>query len=163
MKKNRLEILKNSLEKKEAILNQKFSNHFETVSKANGQPLNDKSNGASTFRKWEKQEDTIRNQLKEIEKTKIAIDKEEDKISGCEMVLRELPQPILDDLQTGKITQWRKFPNRFFVKNGGRGRIIWENNKLLCSYVPEFGTEERKVFADCFNNLAKKIYLFINN
>ncbi len=41
----RLEILKNSLEKKQAKFNEKLNEHFMEVRRANGQPLNDKRNG----------------------------------------------------------------------------------------------------------------------
>ena len=44
----RLDILKASLEKKEAAMDAKISEHFATVKEANGQPLNDKRNGAAT-------------------------------------------------------------------------------------------------------------------
>ena len=49
----RIEILKKSLEKKTAKINDQFDNHFATVKQANGQPLNDKRNGAATLKKWE--------------------------------------------------------------------------------------------------------------
>lgn len=48
---SRLEILQNSLAKKNAVVDAKISNHFATVAQANGQPLNDKRNGAATFKK----------------------------------------------------------------------------------------------------------------
>ena len=153
MKTKRLEILQNSLLKKEAVLNQKLDNHFADVKRGNGQPMNDKRNGQATIKRWESQNDSIRNQCKEIEKTKAAIEFEQGKILNCEVVLKDLPKPFLDALESGEITQWRKFPNRFFVKNGGRGRIIWENNKIFCAYVPEIGTPERVAFANCFNKL----------
>tara|TARA_R110000868_G_scaffold17344_1_gene76390 strand:- start:48340 stop:48816 length:477 start_codon:yes stop_codon:yes gene_type:complete len=157
MKTKKLEILKNSLDRKESVLNQKFDSHFVDVKHGNGQPMNDKRNGQATMSRWEKQSDSIRNQLKEIEKTKRAIEIEETKIFGCENILENLPQAFLDCLESGELTQWRKFPNRFFVKNGGRGRIIWENKKLFCSYVPEVGTPEREFFAACFNKLKNQL------
>jgi hypothetical protein len=153
----RLKILQNSLKKKEAILDQKFDNHFMDVKRGNGQPMNDKRNGQATLNRWERQNDTIRNQIEEIEKTKAAIQFEQGKIIDCEGVLKDLPKPFLDCLKSGEITQWRKFPNRFFVKDGGRGRIIWEKGKILCSYVPESGSPERVAFAACFNKLKNQI------
>ena len=157
MKTKRLEILQNSLLKKEAILDQKFDNHFADVKRGNGQPMNDKRNGQATLSRWESQNDSIRNQKKEIEKTKAAIEFEQGKILDCQSVLKDLPKPFLDAVESGEITQWRKFPNRFFVKDGGRGRIIWEKNKVLCSYVPDAGTPERVAFAACFNKLKTQI------
>ena len=44
----KLEILKNSLAKKEQELQRRFDVHFATVKQANGQPLNDKRNGQAT-------------------------------------------------------------------------------------------------------------------
>jgi len=67
-----LEILRKSLSNKEAELARRFDNHFATVKQANGQPLNDKRNGQATLDKWEKQNNSIRNQIAEIEKNKIS-------------------------------------------------------------------------------------------
>ena len=51
----RLDILKNSLAKKEKEFDAKLQNHFDTVKLANGQPLNDKRNGRATINLWERQ------------------------------------------------------------------------------------------------------------
>ena len=71
----KLEILKQSLAKKEQELQRRFDVHFATVKQANGQPLNDKRNGQATLNKWEKQNNAIRNLKDSIEKTKSAIPK----------------------------------------------------------------------------------------
>ena len=42
MSSKRLDILNNSLIKKESELNRKLDEHFSSVKEANGQPLNDK-------------------------------------------------------------------------------------------------------------------------
>ena len=70
----KLEILKQSLKKKEQKLNAKFDKHFATVKQANGQPLNDKRNGQATLKKWEQQNEGIRTMQKNIELTKQAIE-----------------------------------------------------------------------------------------
>ena len=49
MKTKRLEILENSLAKKEAELVQRINTHYDDVMSANGQPLNDKRNGRVTM------------------------------------------------------------------------------------------------------------------
>ena len=69
---NRLEILKNSLLKKEQQLEKRLDNHFADVKRANGQPLNDKRNGQATMNRWERQNEAIRNLKESIEKTKRA-------------------------------------------------------------------------------------------
>ena len=48
---SRLDILKASLEKKQAKFNRKLNEHFSDVKSANGQPLNDKRNGYSTMKR----------------------------------------------------------------------------------------------------------------
>lgn len=156
----RLEILKKSLEKKESVLTQKFDNHFADVKRGNGQPMNDKRNGRATLNRWEKQNDAIRNQQKEIERTKRAIEFEEGKIKDCEEVKQRLPISILNALESGELTQWRKFPNRFFVKNGGGARICFKDNDFHYSHLAKCNESERKIFAECYNRLRNE---FKNN
>ena len=122
MKTNRLNILENSLEKKEAELQKRFDNHFSDVKRANGQPMNDKRNGSATFNRWEKQNQAIRNQQESIEKTKIAIEKEKSKILNVES--QSIPNELQELINNGKITQWRKYPSRFFVVGVEKARLI---------------------------------------
>lgn len=56
---SRLDILKTSLEKKQAKFYEKLNEHFADVRSANGQPLNDKKNGASTMKRWDKQNNVL--------------------------------------------------------------------------------------------------------
>ncbi len=76
MASRKLNILSESLIKKEKILNEKLQNNFDTVAQANGQPLNDKRNGHKTLAKWESQNDSIRRQMESIERTKLAMEQE---------------------------------------------------------------------------------------
>ena len=156
---NILNILKNSLEKKKKVLDQRFKTHFDDVKSGNGQPMNDKRNGATTLKRWDKQEEAIRNQNKEIEKTKNAIEREESKIKHCEAVNKEIPEPILKLVGSGELAQWRKFPNRFFVTGVKSGRIIWDikKQKLLCSHIAEIPDDQYAKFRDIFNNLKKEL------
>ena len=157
---NRLEILKNSLEKKNKVLDERFETHFSDVKSGNGQPMNDKRNGGATLKRWNKQEDAIRNQNKEIEKTERAIEKEECKINYCESTNKKIPIQILKLVESGILTQWRKYPNRFFVAGVDKARIIWDikKNKLLCQYVTQIPNEEQYAnFRDIFNSLKKDI------
>ena len=157
----RLEILKASLIKKEAALDAKFTAHFADVKRANGQPLNDKRNGHITLNRWEKQSDSIRKAQAEIHKTKDAIEFEEGRISGCESVKDVLPSEILELLESGKITQWRKHPNRFFVVGVDRARLVWDSKlqKVLHSHVSEIpnGTGQFDIFKDVFNHLNNTV------
>lgn len=64
----RLEILEESLKKKQQIFDNRLLNHFNCVKQSNGQPLNDKRNGRSTLDKWDRQNDSLRRLQAEIEK-----------------------------------------------------------------------------------------------
>lgn len=139
----KLEILKNSLEKKQLRENALFEKHFASVKSANGQPLNDKRNGEKIMQAWEKQSDAIRNTQKEIVKTEKAIEKEEAKIERCENVNSTLPNAILERIESGVLTQWRKHPNRFFVVGVEKARLIYENGKLKFSHKQEIPTPEQ--------------------
>ena len=150
----RLEVLKASLVKKEAELDRRMQAHFDTVKEANGQPLNDKRNGQATLNKWEKQNDAIRNQQVEIEKTKRAIEFEEGKIAHVGSV--SVPSFITDLIDAGEITQWRKYPNRFFVVGVDKARIVWDNKRKVVAHryahlITE--QEQRTKFVRLYNGL----------
>ena len=152
----KLEILKNSLVKKEQILDEKFNNHFATVKQANGQPLNDKRNGQATLNKWERQSDSIRKQKASIETTKRAIEIEEGKIFEVDHVNSFIPDEILQLVESGELNQWRKHPNTFFVPDVDKARIVWDNKKKIVAHryarlITEQG--QRSKFAKLYNSL----------
>ena len=150
----RLDILKASLEKKEAAMDAKISEHFATVKEANGQPLNDKRNGAATLGKWERQNASIRRLVQEgIKKTNAAIEREELAIARVNGLT--LPSFIRKAIEAGELTQWRKHPNRFFVPGVEKGRIIWDVEKrvLMHSYLSEVPKDQYPKFRDTFNKL----------
>jgi hypothetical protein len=151
----RLLILRQSLEKKEKEQSRKLEEHFADVKRANGQPLNDKRNGAATLNRWEKQNVALRNQEESIERTKAAIEREEMKISHAESV--DLPQAIRDAIDAGEITQWRKHPRMFFVVGVDRGRIVWneETKTLGHRYLSEVSKEQYPIFRDAYNKLRR--------
>ena len=150
---NRLAVLKGSLEKKERKLDERFNAHFDDVARANGQPLNDKRNGQATLSRWDKQSDSIRNTQKEIEKTKQAIGREEEKILNVSS--EKIPSFISDMVQRGELNQWRKYPNTFFVPGVDKGRIVWNEEKgfLAHRYLSEVPKDQYPKFRDVFNKL----------
>ena len=158
----RLDVLKNSLKKKEQQLDEKISDHFETVRQANGQPLNDKRNGQATLNKWERQNDSIRKQAESIEKTKRAIEIEEGKIAGAERANTSMPPEILALVESGELKQWRKYPNTFFIPGVDKARIIWDSkqktiaHKYLSSITEQ---EQRTKFARLYNKLYADLRL----
>ena len=158
----KLEILKASLEKKEAMFNQKLNNHIATVKQANGQPLNDKRNGRATLNKWENQNNSLNSLQLEIEKTKQAIKNEIAKIKNVEHANDILPSQIIDLINEGTLIQWRKYPHIFFVKEVDKARIIWNDRKRNVDYkyfnlVTD--KNQRQLFADVYNNLYNNLKL----
>ncbi|MCT4035601.1 hypothetical protein HZQ14_19455 [Elizabethkingia anophelis] len=155
-KSKRLEILEASLAKKEAELQRRFDNHFGTWKQTNGQPMNDKRNGGAFFRKVEKQNDAIRNMQASIQKTKDAIDREKSTTAYVKGVKSGLPKSISSLIDKKGLTQWRKYPNRFFVVGVDKARIIWNDkkNRVEHKYTNTIqDPEQRKKFAQMFNSL----------
>lgn len=156
----RLEILQRSLEKKEAELRRRFDVHFADVRSANGQPLNDKRNGQATLNRWERQNESIRNQKANIERTQRAIEIEQGKIAGVEHANSYLPSEILALVEAGTLQQWRKHPHTFFVSGVEKARIVWlEKRKLIAhKYSNQIPTQEqRSKFVKIFNDLHSQL------
>lgn len=151
----RLGILKASLEKKEAEMSARISEHFDAVKAANGQPLNDKRNGSATMAKWERQNNSIRRVQEGIEKTLAAIEREKLAIARANEV--DLPGFIKHAVASGELTQWRKHPNRFFVPGVDKGRIVWNEQKqvLMHSRLAEVPKDQYPKFRDTFNKLRR--------
>jgi hypothetical protein len=157
---NRLEILKASLEKKENAFDACLGNHFNDVKSANGQPLNDKRNGHTTLNRWEKQNQSLKNHSESIKKTKMAIEREEDKIALCGETIAKIPNCIVLLVNNGTLVQWRKFPNTFFVAGVEKGRIGFDFKKNVVFHryyleIPTAGQKEK--FKEIYNELNKKI------
>lgn len=152
----RLEVLKDSLEKKEAELQRRLDIHFATVKQANGQPLNDKRNGQATLNKWERQNEGIRSIQKSIEATKRAIEIEEGKIKGVEHANTFIPAEIQKLVETGELIQWRKHPHTFFVAGVDKARIVWDEKRKVVAhkFVSEITIQEQRTkFVRIYNPL----------
>lgn len=130
----RLEILRASLAKKEAHFSERLDQHIATVKQANGQPLNDKRNGHATLRKWDRQNEALRAVKTSIAKTERAIEHEEGLLHQVEASRALLPTAILRMLDAKELTQWRKYPNRFFVPGVDKARIIWDGKELAYKF-----------------------------
>ncbi|WP_262264184.1 hypothetical protein [Pantoea dispersa] len=152
----RLEILKASLAKKEARFDERLQNHFDTVSQANGQPLNDKRNGRATLDKWDRQSDSLRVLQESIQRTKEAIEREETKIANVSLV--ELPAYLQQAIDDGLITQWRKHPRFFFVVGVNSARIVLDEETGIIGhrYLSKVSKDEYPTFRDVFNKLNRQ-------
>jgi hypothetical protein len=162
METKKLQILKDSLKKKEQQFDERLNDHFGSVKQANGQPLNDKRNGRATIDKWEKQNDALRSLRDSIEKTKSAIEIEEGKIHAVESSKEYIPAEILELITGGELLQWRKYPNIFFVNGVNKARIIWDSKRKKVTHKftnTLTDKEQRKKFAAIYN----KLYLLLNN
>jgi hypothetical protein len=153
----KLEILKNSLVKKEQELQRRFDEHFTTVKQANGQPLNDKRNGQATLNKWERQSNAIRNLKESIGKTKSAIEFEEGRINGVNYQNENfIPKEILEIVEKGELIQWRKHPTHFFVPGVDKARIWWDESRksVAHKYAHLIETQEQRTkFVRMYNSL----------
>ena len=129
----RMEVLQRSLEKKQTKFDRQLQNHVDDVRGANGQPLNDKRNGRATLNRWEKQNDALRTTEKEIEKTQRAIEREQAAIDRVNNA--DIPDFLKPMIESGEISQWRKYPNRFFVNGVDKARIIWHADKQEFGYA----------------------------
>lgn len=159
-KVGRLNILKTSLEKKQAKFDNRLSQHFEDVKSANGQPLNDKRNGFLTLRRWEKQNTSLSNLQNEIEKTKSAIEREECKLADISNNKTRMPKEIVELIDKGILKQWGKYPHILFVTGVDKARIIWDDKKkkVLHKFANTLtDKDQRKVFADVYNSLYTSI------
>ena len=157
---SRLDILKSSLLKKEEKFNAMVSAHFADVKQANGQPLNDKRCGHATINRWDRQDKSIANQQKEIEKTKRAIEREESKANGIKHVTEMLPTESVELIKDGILRQWGKYPNIFFVDGVEKARLIYDFKKkqIMHKYTRLIQDKEQyKKFAQIFNSLSKQI------
>lgn len=160
MKTKRLEILENSLIKKQFHFDERFQNHMDTVKQANGQPLNDKRNGQATLNKWDKQSDSLRNLKEGITKTEDAIEREKGKIYGVEKLKETFPDTILEMLESGRLIQWRKHPSILFVEGVDKARIVWDTkNKVIAHRYSKTITDKAqwKIFSSTFNEILKSI------
>ncbi len=154
----RLEVLENSLAKKKAKLEERFDTHFASVKQANGQPLNDKRGGLKVIAKWEKQNDGIRAIQDSIKRTEAAIERELDKIVNVESAQETTPEEILDLVAEGKLVQWRKHPNFFFMKGVDKARMRWddETKELFVRYHASVeDPAQRKIMCELYNPLRK--------
>lgn len=152
----RLEILKNSLVKKKELFNKRLLEHFNSVKQANGQPLNDKRCGASIMRKWDKQSDSLRALKDSIKKTETAIEIEEGKIKGVEDSMYSIPPIFFKLVDDGKLVQWRKHPNTFFVVGVNKARFTWHKKKksLYAKYMKSItGKEQLELFKAIGNEI----------
>lgn len=152
---NRLHILEASLRKKEANFEASLAAHFEDVKSANGQPLNDKRNGATTMRRWEKQDNSLRAKKESIEKTKAAIMREKDAIARVEKA--QFPDFMQELIDSEILTIWRKFPSFVFVNGAGKARIRHKEGKIFASHYQSLDKEQYALFRNVFNELNKKI------
>lgn len=156
----KMEIFTRSLEKKKQRFDDKLAEHIECVKSTNGQPLNDKRNGQRTLNQWDKQNDALRNLDKEVKKTEDAIERESDKISDCNYWLANIPNAIASRVKSGELTQWRKYPNIFFVIGIEKARLAIDRktgqlSHSYASYIPT--AEQRTIFKTVYNTIYAEI------
>lgn len=157
---SRLEILKNSLEKKQSAFYAKLSEHMNDVRGAQGEPMAGHRGGERVLRRWDKQNNSLKTLDASIEKTKAAIEREEYKIANVAAHNEELPELFLKLVNDGVLNQWRKFPNIFFVEGVDKARIGWDAKKKVAfnKYYREITCDEqKKKFRDVYNSIFNQL------
>ena len=153
----RLEILTNSLAKKQAKLDARIAAQYARQAATNGQPLNDKRNGQSTINALEKGECSIFNQFDEIRKTEAAIKREAGKIEHCQNWMNEMPQIIKDMVASGEIIQWRKHPQYFFVKGVDKGRFSVQDGRVFGRHLSEITADQYPLFQAATSKILRAL------
>ncbi|MCP6167373.1 hypothetical protein NL404_27490, partial [Klebsiella pneumoniae] len=74
----------------------------------------------------------LRNLESSIQRTKDAIEREEMKIALVESV--DIPDFMLQAINDGRITQWRKHPRFFFVTGVKHGRIVLDEKTAMIAH-----------------------------
>lgn len=151
----RLDMLLNSLNKKREDA-EAYSERMQQEAKNRmGQPIHASERGIRN--RWEREHNTLSNKLDSIKKTERAIEREKDLIERVNST--NLPDQINQAIQSGELSQWRKYPNRFFVKGVEKGRIIWDEKKgqLLASHYHEVPDEQKPIFKEAFNKLKASL------
>lgn len=153
----RLRVLKASLAKKQSRFDERIGQHFDAVRATNGQPLNDKRNGASTLKKWERQNDALRSDKESIEVTRVAIEREVATIERIAAVA--LPEAIQSRIDVGELVQWRKHPTTFFVTGVDKARIVLKpDGSIAHRYASQIkDAAQHKIFAKTYNALRAAI------
>jgi len=152
----KLDRLKASLVKKQQAFDDKLAEHMDSVAQANGQPLNDKRGGAATISRWDKQSDALRALEEGIAKTKAAMEDEKGTLALIAGTNATLPVEILELVESGELTQWRKYPHIFFVDGVDKARIIWDrkNKRVAHKYVNSITDQaQRTKFVRIYNQL----------
>lgn len=158
--RTRLEVLRASLEKKEAEFARRLDAYMDDVRSANGQPLNDKRCGASTLARWDRKNESLKALEREIIKTREAIYREEARLLDCAEALEALPSEIVALIEEGTLKQWRKHPNTLFVEGVSKARLQWDakRGRLEKKYDNRITDEgERRRFAEVYDRLAETL------
>ena len=142
--------------KKETAFEGKLDKHFSDVKSANGQPLNDKRNGASTTQRWDKQSSALRTAEKSIKVSQKAILDLEGTQVYLEKMAGAYPPAIIALVKSGKIKPWTKHANTFFVDGVEKGRIFYEPKKHILGnkFANEIPNQaQRTIFVGIYNKL----------
>ena len=88
--------------------------------------------------RWSEQREEIRAKDAEIARTKKEIQKEANSKPKTQKAQNapknKLPKIFIELLAQGKIRQWQRFPDYFFVDGAPFGRIVYRSGKLNSKY-----------------------------
>lgn len=157
----RREILEASLKKKQAAFDALLGDHFDDVKGAQGEPMAGHRGGEKVLARWEKQNNRLKTLQASIDKTKAALEREDQRgadKSQASNLLSDMPQPIRDLVAEGKLNQWVKYPTVFFVEGVDKARIQYKKGVLSHKYTRSITCKDQwATFRDTFNNLKAKL------
>lgn len=149
MSVKRVQILKASLEQKEQKLNELLKGRFAEAKQSN-QKLSE----------WAKQNAEVKEMLYSIETTKRAIKAEQKKVDKLKEINKKLPSEILELLEKGVISQWERYPNRFFVVGVKHARIVldFETSNIMYQHLKLIPNEyQLNKFKAVYSELSEKL------
>jgi len=159
----RREILEASLKKKQDKFDQDLSIHMDDVRGAQGEPMAGHSGGEKVLSRWEKQNKSLKRQNDSIEKTKRALEREDDRDYNKQQaanLLKEMPKIFQDMVADGTLNQWIKYPNTFFVEGVEKARIQFKKGKAFHKYARHSGNYEQfQKFKAVYNQINQVVNL----
>ena len=76
------------------------------------------------------------------------------------MVSSEIPKAIMDLVEQGTLTQWRKHPNFFFVVGVDKARILWDFDRKVVAHRYISAIKDKgqwALFRDVYNRLNAQL------
>jgi hypothetical protein len=141
--RTREQVLVDSLARKQQQFDNRFAVHFDEATARQGQPWHDNAKDRSARKRLDRQDAALHTLKESIQKTEDALARERRKVAAVERTAAILPAAILEALESGTLSQWRRHPTTFFVHGVERARLVWDvdRQQLTTRYLGELKEE----------------------